>query len=77
MLKPLMCLNGARTVFVAGAIADNGLVANAAGATASALCELHSSQRLIDIGNNVVRMLDTDRKPYISLSHAGLELLLR
>ena len=41
------------------------------------LDKLHSSKRLIDIGNNVVRMLDADRKPHITFSHAGLELLLR
>ena len=36
---------------------------------------LHSGKRLIDIGNDIVWVLDADRKPDVSLRDAGLELL--
>jgi hypothetical protein len=36
---------------------------------------LHCTERLIDVGDNVVRMLDADRKPHIPLADTGLQLL--
>ena len=38
---------------------------------------LHNGERLIDIGNDVVRVLDADRQSDVSLSDAGLKLLFR
>ena len=43
-----------------GLMGASGLVRRALAAESAGL-ELHSSKRLIDIGNNVVRMLDADR----------------
>ena len=36
---------------------------------------LHNGERLIDIGKDVVRVLDADRQSDVSLSDAGLKLL--
>jgi len=53
-----------------GPIADIGQ----SGVRPRASC-LHSGKRLIDVGNDVVWVLDADRKPDVSLRDAGLELL--
>lgn len=35
------------------------------------------AERVIDVGDNIVRMFDADRKPDIPIADAGLQLLFR
>ena len=69
-LPPKADMCSARGHVCFGPIADIGQ----SGVRPRASC-LHSGKRLIDVGNDVVWVLDADRKPDVSLRDAGLELL--
>jgi hypothetical protein len=54
---------------------DQGPLSRTCRAPRNETKELRCTERLIDVGDNVVRMLDANRKTHISVADTGLQLL--